>query len=159
VPKHISEFLSNVVLKQENWKIKLLQNWSDVIGGLKDRVIIEKVDKNLLVLRVCHPAFAQELFLISDLLKQRVNSVLGKDQIKEIRFITATIKKSNIKKQNIKDFENNDNNGLDNVFLTPSEKKSLSKITDNELREYLEKFYLCCKKGRKRDGKVHKGVK
>lgn len=159
MPKHVSEFLNNIVDKQESWKIKLLQNWSKVIGGLKDRVVIEKIDRNLLILRVCHPAWAQELFLISDVLKQRVNSVLGKEQIKEIRFISATIKKGGAKNQNVKDFSNSDDNRFDNVFLTPSEKKSLSKITDDELKESLEKFYLCCKKGRKKDGNFHKGVK
>jgi hypothetical protein len=157
VAKHISELLHNFVGKQDNWKTILLQNWDQVIGSLKDKVTIEKIDRNLLVLRVCHPAWAQELFLLSDVLKQKINSLFDKEHIKEIRFISASFKKNSpVKSKNGNDFYNNANTKFDTVCLTPAEKKSLSNITDHELKESLEKFYIRCKRGREKNGKVSK---
>jgi hypothetical protein len=157
VARHISELLHNFVGKQDNWKTVLLQNWEKVIGSLKDKVSIEKIDRNLLVLKVCHPAWAQELFLLSDVLKQKINSLFDKEHIKEIRFISSSFKKNgNGKSRNANDFYNNVNTKFDTVCLTPAEKKSLSKVTDQELKESLEKFYIRCKRGRNSDGKISK---
>ena len=146
--KHISEFLNSFISKENAWKIKLLKDWDKIIGDLKDKVAIEKIERDLLVLRVSHPAWAQELFLLSDVLKKKINSLFDKNYIRQIRFKSAALKKRKNKKNRIKNsFKSPPSNSLKDVYLTPNEKKSLSKIMDNELAEWLEKFYLCCKRG------------
>ncbi len=145
--KHISEFLNNFVSPEDRWKIKLLQNWDKIIGEFKDKVDIEKIDRNLLVLRVCHSAWAQELFLLSHMLKKKINDFLGKNYIKHIRFKSGGIKKTK-KVHTKKSYKKPTCIDSKDIYLTLTEKKGLSKVTDKELREHLEKFYLCCKRGR-----------
>ena len=148
--KRIGELLYNFVQKDNDWKIKLFKNWDFLVGPLKDKVSIEKIDQNLLILGVTHPAWAQELFLLSDMLKQKINSFLGKEYIKAIRFrfVEKKEKSSNFDDKTKHDNDLKEKETLKNLCLTERERKNLSKITDLELKDWLEKFCLCCKRGR-----------
>ncbi|MBD3272748.1 DUF721 domain-containing protein [Candidatus Dependentiae bacterium] len=144
--KHISELLNNFVPKKDEWKIKLFNNWDKVIGDLKDKVTIIEIKNKLLVLGVTHPAWAQELFMLSDILKNKINSLFGKEKIKYIRF--KTLKKKETKFKNLrrnKFYEDNQTNI--NKTLNKKEYLSLTKIQDQELKENLKNFYFRCKKG------------
>lgn len=145
--KHISELLNNYISEKNEWKIKLFNNWDKVIGNLKNKVIILKVENKLLVLGVTHPAWAQELFMLSDLLKNRINSLFEKEHIKYIRFKTLKFKQNkfqNINKENIK-FEKK--NKVKKLALNKKEYKALTKIKDEELKASLKKLFLRCKEG------------
>jgi len=52
----LSLLLKHIFPKEHLWKVKLFQSWGDIMGTLKDKVRIEKLDGGLLVLGVCHPA-------------------------------------------------------------------------------------------------------
>lgn len=147
--KHVSEFLSKLVSEDNSWKVKLLSNWSEIIGNLSDKVSIEKIERDLLVLNVSNPAWAQELFMLSHVLKKKINDFLGNKYINQIRF--KTIRRNYKNNKNFftqKEFNDYSRGELKDIFLTPEEKKELSKILDDELKEHMENFYLCCKRGR-----------
>ncbi len=91
--RQISELLRDFVSKEHNWKTKLLKDWGTIIGPLKNKVTVEKVEGKLLVLGVTHPAWAQELFLLSDMLKKKINSHLDREYIKIIRFKILQVRK------------------------------------------------------------------
>jgi len=150
VAKRIGELLHNFVQKDNNWKIKLFENWDFLVGPLKDKVSIEKIDRNLLILGVSHPAWAQELFMLSDMLRQKINSFLGKEYIKTIRFrfIEKNRDSNNFDDKTKQDDKLDDKETLKKLYLTERERKNLSKVTDPELKDWLEKFCLCCKRGR-----------
>lgn len=143
--KHISELLNSFVLPQDQWKIKLFNNWDKVLGSLAEKVVILKAEKHMLVLGVTHPAWAHEMFMLSDVLKEKINLLLGKEQIKYIRF--QIIKKQynkNISDKNINILDNKINK---NFSLNKQEYASLTKIKDLELKEVLKEFYFKSKKG------------
>lgn len=145
--KHISELLNSLVAPKDEWKIKLFNNWDKVIGKLKDKVIILKVENKLLVLGVTHPAWSQELFMLSDILKNRVNSLFEKEHIKYIRFETLKSKNKEYKSLKNKVLDNNEKKIIKKLSLTKNEYVSLTKIKDVELKENIKKFCLKCKEG------------
>ncbi|MFH1461928.1 MAG: DUF721 domain-containing protein [bacterium] len=145
--KHISELLSSFVTPKDEWKIKLFNNWDKVIGKLKDKVVILKIENKLLVLGVTHPAWSQELFMLSDILKNRINSLFEKEHIKYIRFETVKIKKKEYKSLKSEKLHLNDEKIIKNLSLTKNEYVSLTKIKNEELKESIKKFCLRCKEG------------
>jgi flagellar biogenesis protein FliO len=145
--KHISELLNNYVLEKDEWKIKLFNNWDKVIGNLKNKVVILKVENKLLVLGVTHPAWAQELFMLSDLLKNRINSLFEKEHIKYIRFQTLKFKQNESKNINEEIINIEKKENLNKLTLNKKEYKALTKIKDPELKESLKRLFLKCKEG------------
>ncbi len=144
--KHISELLSSFVVKQDEWKIKLFNNWDKVLGNLSDKVVILKAERHMLILGVTHPAWAHEMFMLSDVLKERINSLFGREQIKYIRF--KIVKKQNVVKH-IKKVERKKNTveNKKDLGLSRSEYLSLTKIKDPELKDFLKEFCLKTKRG------------
>ena len=65
--KPLAHFLHDFVDQKHQWKIKLFENWKTIVGKFEDKVTIIRIENNLLVLGVCHPAWAQELFMLSDM--------------------------------------------------------------------------------------------
>ncbi len=159
--KHISELLTSFVCQNDKWKIKLFNNWDKVVGDLKDKVTIIKIENKLLVLGVTHPAWAQELFMLSDVLKNRINSLFEKERIKYIRFKTLKREKYIYKKlkseehTSVETFNVEEKSGLTknrfnkNLSLTKNEYLSLTKIKDQELKDNLKSFCFRCKKDNK----------
>ncbi|KKP23780.1 MAG: hypothetical protein SZ59_C0003G0004 [candidate division TM6 bacterium GW2011_GWF2_28_16] len=148
--KHISELLNSFVLPQDQWKIKLFNNWDKVLGSLADKVVILKAERHMLILGVTHPAWAHEMFMLSDVLREKINLLLGKEQIKYIRFqvIKKPVKEqNNINNINLSENLNNKINKNKNFSLNRQEYASLTQIKDLELKEVLKEFYFKSKKG------------
>ena len=71
--KCLKELLINIIPKEHSWKITLFQNWDNIIGSLKNKVIIDQIKDDVLYLGVVHPAWAQELHMLSPMLKAKIN--------------------------------------------------------------------------------------
>lgn len=150
----IKQFLKDIIPQEHSWKIILLKNWSSIIGEFSGKVIIEKIQNDVLFLGVSHPVYAQELFLMTDDLKKKVNSILKEERINKIQFRFINFDKI-IKNRNSNNYccSNNKKQPCQPVFknmeiatLTQSEFEQLKSISDEALRESLHKFYLRCKK-------------
>lgn len=142
MPKRIGTFLTTIIPDEHIWKIKLFGYWETIIGNLKEKVRIEKITNNSLTLGVCHPAWAQELFLLSPMLKEKINSYLKENRIKNIQFKTVTftsvppkIRTKQTQMHNQKEY-----------CLSITEHSHLQTIQNTELATALEQFYIRCKK-------------
>lgn len=148
MPKPLKELIHNIIPQEHQWKITLFKHWDEIIGPMKDKVIIEKIEESVLVLGVCHPAWAQELFLLSPMLKQKINRYLQKDRISRIRFKfldLATQRAETIKIQNSRQEAQKSPLPEQYVVLNPSEKLILDQVNNQELRSSLEQFLQRCK--------------
>jgi hypothetical protein len=146
VPILIKNFLEAIIPAEHRWKIALFKNWDTIIGSMHDKVIIDKIEDHTLHLGVSHPAWAQELFLLTPVLKQKINSYLGSERIKTIRFKFLDF--SSISSAKIMQAERTEKaHAKPHVpyVLTDVEKATLEGITDTELRSDIEKFYARCK--------------
>ena len=140
--EQLANFLNDLVSPAHVWKVKLFENWGAIIGNLRDKARIERIENKLLVIGVIHPAWAQELFLLSDIIKNRINSFLGKEYIKDIRFKTVVFKNKNDKPK--KAFTNK-HKVFRRTCLTQFESRTLSSIKDEELKKSLKEFCFRCK--------------
>jgi len=148
--KALKELLLGIIPQEHQWKITLFKNWDEIIGPMKDKVIIEKIEESVLVLGVAHPAWAQELFLLSPMLKQKINKYLQTERITRIRFKFLDLpglRSDTLKKQAVSRVVEHDKQVISPVItLSDREKAMLESVHNRELRLSLEQFFQRCKK-------------
>ncbi len=144
----IKNFIYALVPPEMQWKITLLEHWEAIIGPMKDRVSIHAITNYHLILEVTHPAWAQELAHLTPLIKQKINTLLRADYIKDIRFNVASPRKSTnpqaiwrakysasfLKKRKQTSYT-----------LNVNEEKALTSINDEDLQEVMRAFLISCK--------------
>jgi hypothetical protein len=135
----LKDILHAVINPEKNWKTDLLYKWNDIIGPLHNKVRIEKIYDNTLILGVFHSCWMQELYLLSPLLIKTINEKLDQPYIKEIRFKHIGLK--NQKKTNIAPAVMKRKK---EVVLTKEDECALAKITDPALQEALKAFRIRC---------------
>lgn len=142
----IKEYLTNLIPQEQRWKITLFNLWDDIMGPLKDKVSIAQINGDTLLLKVIHPAWAQELFLLSSMLKQKINTRLEAPYIKNIRFVNSDIKThkphahySYLVGHKRKTYTEH------NVVLSSKEEVILVSVHDPELKRALTNFFVRCK--------------
>src|SRR5437899_3106385 len=102
---HIKNFVKEIIDQNNNdksWQIFLLNNWDSIIGKLSNRVKLEKIYNDTLVLGVYDSGWMQELFLLSNAIIIQINSKLDKPRIKNLRFKKAEYKKIQKKNEKVK---------------------------------------------------------
>lgn len=139
--KEIKNIISTILSGQDDWKIKLIQNWPEIIGQLNSKVILEKINHDSLVIGVYDSCWLQELYLLSPILLKKINIKLETQCFKRLRFkqVDAKIYKK-IEKQKPIDYKNIV------VTLTNREEKALEKIKDADLSIALKDFLVRCHK-------------
>jgi len=136
---YLKEVLQMLIHPEKNWKTDLLYRWNDIIGPLHNKVRIEKIADNTLILGVFHSCWMQELYLLSPLLIKTINEKLDQPYIKQIRFKHIGIKhpkQISLKPSIIKKKKE--------IILTKQDECALAKITDPVLREALKSFRIRC---------------
>lgn len=139
--KHIKSFLPNIPVSNhhKNWKFNLMHQWGTIMGSLVTKVSIHKIYNDSITLGVSDSSWMQELYLLSNVIKQKINATLDKPRIETIRFHYIT-------------------NNADTKTITPlaqapmtkdraltvREKKALEKINDPELSQALTRLLQKC---------------
>lgn len=136
----IKNVLETIIKSDKNWKTDLLYKWRDIIGSLHNKVCIEKIYDDTIILGVLHSSLMQELYLLTPLLINTINKSLDQPRIKQVRFKQAGIKKNRpplakavINKKKFKE-----------ITLTQEDERILEKVTDSTLRETLRAFRMRC---------------
>lgn len=144
---NVHQILMNAIPTEHHWKLRLFQQWDRVIGRLKDKVRIEKIQDETIILAVSHPSWAQELLMMSSILRKKINDALQENRIKQIRFshksFTSRITAS---QESLQPTIFDAINHQEAVSLNEHDKASLQQITNKDLQYVLEAFYLTCKK-------------
>lgn len=126
--------------KQDSWKLHLLSNWDTIVGNLKNKMRIERIDGSVLVVGVYEASWLQELYMLSSVLVRTINQHLKKDYISRIKFIHATEREQ---KETLK---NTATAAIKRtaIVLTKKERDALERIKDNELQKVLHTFLSRC---------------
>jgi hypothetical protein len=138
ISAHVMQLLqeNNV---QHYWKFLLMNKWDEIMGGLASKVTIQKMDESCIVLGVNDSSWMQELHLLSELIKEKINQTLGSSKIQTIKFRYASAtKKPMQKKQKPISLTHQDR------ALTAYELQALEKINDQELAQALIGFLQRC---------------
>ena len=123
------------------WKTKLLTDWPTIMGNLADKVTVEKIYDDSLVLGVDDTSWLHELYMLSPVLIKTINAHLEKPYIKTVKLKHST----KIKKQSPTLPAAPVYQTPQPVALTPQEKKALTVIKDNELQNVLQTFLYRCR--------------
>jgi len=139
---HIKEIVTQIIKTsspQQNWKSNIMQNWGEIIGSLASKVFIERIYQDTIILAVTDSCWMQELHLLSELIKTKINQTLSEPRIKTIRFKYSTKKNSSVQKIRV-------NTPISFIpkQLTPQEQQALSHIQDQELSQALTRFLQKC---------------
>ncbi len=146
VTQSLNNILQAIIPPEHQWKLTLFKHWDEIIGDMRDKVIIQEIKDSVLFLAVSHPAWAHELFLLTPLLKQKINSYLVKDQIKTIRLNVKTFQSAGRPRKKVYD---SGSASIVNVPPSIQEQALLSRIANHELRDALGGFLLRCKRQKK----------
>lgn len=134
----LKNILQNYLEHETDWKLKLIKHWPEIIGNLSNKVTLEKVTDDSILLGVYDSCLMQELYLLSPVLLSSINKKLDQPRIKQVRFKQAGRKK--VKKI----VEKKINVPLKEVHLSSREKDALVAIEDPALREALKAFRIRC---------------
>jgi hypothetical protein len=136
----LGTFLTNIIPQEHSWKIKLFGHWKKIIGNLSEKVRIEKITCHSITLGVCHATWAQELFLLSRMIKKKINVLLKEEKIKNIQFKTVSFDKNKNKKRIKSICKSKKEHNLSIV-----EHSHLQTVKNQELARELGRFYVRCK--------------
>jgi hypothetical protein len=141
--QHILHALSKALPAQHFWKVRLLQQWPHIIGKLQEKVSLYKVEETFVVLQVKHASLAHELLFLTEMLKEKINQVIGCPRITSIHFRTQQAKKAPAASTRS---YSNPLNSRPTPTLNVGEKKVLEAVENEDLRDALSAFYRTCKK-------------
>jgi len=134
----LKDLLPHLINPEKSWKTDLLYRWREIIGPLHNKVRIEKIHNNTLILGVFHSCWMQELYLLSPLLLKTINEKLDQPYVKQIRFKQVALKKDKIKKMHPKAPKKKD------IILSKEDERTLANIADPALRDALKAFRIRC---------------
>lgn len=148
--KPIKHFLTALIPQQHLWKIELFKKWDSIIGNhLKDKISIKKIENGILYLSASHPVWAQELLLLSPLLKEQINAQLSEKKIRDIKFCTAP---------RITTAQHNAHTKTQRVHATPLQQKLdsqeyalLASLPSPELQSAIAAYFIRCKTIQRRE--------
>ncbi len=140
IPHKIADILPQIFNQDHQWKYQLLSNWKNIFGAMSDKVYLERINNDILVLAVYDACWMQELYTLSPLLISSINKALDKPYIKQLRFKRAGIRPPKISRPT----EPTPYIFRKSFLLTPREEKALSELKDPELAAAMKDFLMRC---------------
>ena len=137
--KEIKNLVPLILRPGDNWKLTLLSSWHTIFGSLSDKVSLEKITEDTLVLGVQDSCWLQELYLLSAMLIKTINQQLDQPRIKNLRFKTVGIKKILTAPKQTKTMWK-----MRLVTLNEKENRALTLIKDEQLALALKSFLIRC---------------
>ncbi len=138
ITSHVTQILQNCD-KEHYWKFLLMSKWQQIMGNLACKVFILKIQKKTIVLGVSDSCWMQELNLLSELLKEKINTILGANHIETIKLRYSIGNKKNVQKK-----DNSISLPTVSKKLTKQELEALERIQDQELAQALLGFLQKC---------------
>ena len=135
----IKNILEHLLGQHNNWQLQLLHNWPTIVGSIRTKVHLLKIQEDTLVIGVMDSCWLQELYLLSPLLIRTINEKLDQPRIKKLRFKTVGITDKKEKKQ-----APNKKMSCSIVHLSAYEEETLRGIKDEQLRQSLKDYLLRC---------------
>jgi flagellar biogenesis protein FliO len=135
----IKTVLDQLLSQSDNWQLQLLKNWPTIVGSIRTKIQLLKIQDDTLVIGVLDSCWLQELYLLSPLLIQTINEKLDRPRIKKLRLKAVGITDKKIKKEApIK------KTVARTIHLSPREQDTLKKIEDEQLRQSLKDYLIRC---------------
>lgn len=91
--KHIvTKVLDDLGIEKKVREARAISCWKEIVGErIASNTHPYKIQKGILFVSTSSPVWSQELSLLSREIKERINSLLGEDVIKEMRFYSRGV--------------------------------------------------------------------
>jgi hypothetical protein len=139
-PERLADIIPFLFQHEHQWKYDLLRNWQTIFGNMSNKVCLESIDKDILVLAVRDACLMQELYTLSPVLLTAINQVLDKPHIQHLRFKRAGLRQQKIEKPR----EQKNVVLRSSIVLTAREEKALAAIKDPQLAQAMKEFLIRC---------------
>lgn len=139
--KNVSQFVHSFILPSAQWKLKLLQNWPDIVGTIAHNAHIEAVGDYYIVIGVSDACWLNELHFMLDDITLKVNEYLGKKHITRIKLKQVC---RNPSRKALKKFANHSPAINKKITLKPKHQQALQTLHDDKLAKALEIFWYQC---------------
>lgn len=130
----LKDLISGYMDSVDDWKKRLLRDWPVIVGALNTRMRVEKIVNDLLVIGVYDQHWMHELFHMSRMIVNTINTKLGKPYVKQVRFVLV----ARTTKKEIKRADRMAEEKRQERSLTAQEQHVLTQVKDLELRELLK---------------------
>lgn len=140
--KALSIILEEVVQKDVQWKIDVLQNWASIVGTIALHSRVEKISQDTIIVGVYDACWLHELHMLSQDLLCSINAYLKQHKIVHIRFKqvarhkktdrSSLLKSSIVERKCLK--------------LGNKQQEALRELVDRDLAEALQKVWYHCVK-------------
>ncbi len=140
MPIPIKDLLPSFFKETNDWHTSVLAHWDSLMGNLKTRVRLEKIQGDIVIVGVYEVHWMQELYLLSDVLKDSINQFLGHPHVKQVRFKLVEEKKRTV----VKGLRKRALVATGEVSLSPAQERALACINDVQLRQALKAFWGKC---------------
>ncbi|MCL6472849.1 MAG: DUF721 domain-containing protein [Firmicutes bacterium] len=129
------------VLKTALFESKVFSAWEEIVGSaVKNNAVPQKIKGGILFIKTKNPSWANELKVLSDNIKKRINESVGAQVVHEIRFVHGS--KSAFEAQ----VEDSAFINLDSIVLDDEEIKYIeeltSEINEDELKRHLQRLLI-----------------
>jgi len=136
----MKDLLGSVLTTKGNWQIRLMKDWSLIVGDLHEQMRLERVLGNVLVVGVYDSHWLHELSMLSPLVMQTINEHLGGNFVVRIRFIVVERKE----KKSEQPVSRERDLGMPEIAMNSRQEYVLRSVKDVQLQKVLEKvFYRC----------------
>lgn len=140
-PTPLANLIHTVLDKEQEWKYQLLANWQSVFGKFGDKVYLERIKNDTIIVAVYDACWMHELFTLSDVLIAAINEKLDKPYVKKLRFKQGKKKpQPHIIQSCLKPYLYNQK-----IILSDREKNALTGIRDPGLAQALHDFLVRCR--------------
>lgn len=139
-PISLADLLETVLDKEQQWKYQLLANWQAIFGKFGDKVFLERIKNDTVILAVYDACWMHELFTLSDVLITAINEKLDKPYVKKLRFKQGKKKpQPHIIQTSLKPYLYDKK-----IVLTERQQQALNIIKDPTLAQALHDFLVRC---------------
>lgn len=132
----LSDCLGTLLSQKNDWRTYLAREWHKAVGALADRMRLESVKNDLLIVGVYDPHWITELHYLAPQIIQEINTFLGGSRITRLQFVIATRKNETRKK-----IATTQQYRHKKASMSPHHIQILSSIKDGNLHDALEKFF------------------
>lgn len=135
----VKTILDELLSRQNNWQLQLLNQWPSIVQAIKTRVHLLKIEPEILTIGVQDSCWLQELYLLSPLLIATINQKLDEPRIKQLRFKALGTQKEKQTKE-----KSNYSRPKRVIALSIKEQATLAQIADEQLRLALKNYLIRC---------------
>ncbi len=134
----LKDLLGSTLPAQCDWQSRLAREWATALGDLHTRMRLERIQGTTVIIGVFDSHWIHELFMLSPLIIQTINTHLGKIYITHVRFIVANQRKKSTPKEKVPCQSHN------RKTMSSRQELILRSVKDVQLQEILEKVFYHC---------------